>query len=534
MLTVLLFVAALLLATIVIQVFSYRAAFALLRLEKGSWLIALEVAFGALVLSFAARLALNLIEANSPGGVSVKMVVLVWLTVPIIVANYIRWRLATEMGWAIAAMLIGISIGILPAFTTAYSMRTYLAEAFVVSSSSMAPTLYPGRYVLDCDDGSETAIAERDVQQVVGGGGEVVVLCPCEGNAAVLAPGQMELPHVAADRMLVGKWGLPPRRWDLVVHRNPNDPSGNYVFRLIGLPGEQVSIRAGEVWVNDALLAKPDTQHDELWFPVYLVDRDLPAEEMDSWLQTSASEGGVWKEKGWTINDDDSTLTMRGVVGDRWSYMPSAFSESVLATIPRSVADLRIDFSVEEIGGEPLEVAVDYYGRNVVWRLTNEGKLEVTSTMSDEEKTGSETSAGPAVEPGDRLSLVMRDGRLYGFCEETVLLDLPLVEEIPADWELDHFKRQVTWQASAGWRIDEIEVLRDVYYRTANEMSDRPYIRDSFRDAWDLGADELVLLGDFSSSAADSRMYQRRATTSDVIGRVLARYWPVSRWRTFP
>ena len=64
----------------------------------------------------------------------------------------------------------------------------------------------------------------------------------------------------SADRFLVAKF-LKPRRWDIVVFRFPEDPSVLYVKRLIGLPGEEIIIKDGQIWANDEILAPPDAIH---------------------------------------------------------------------------------------------------------------------------------------------------------------------------------------------------------------------------------------------------------------------------------
>ena len=58
------------------------------------------------------------------------------------------------------------------------------------------------------------------------------------------------------DRILVCKL-IAPRRWDLMVFRYPEDPTVNYVKRLVGLPGEKLAIRDGAVWINDAKIDPP-------------------------------------------------------------------------------------------------------------------------------------------------------------------------------------------------------------------------------------------------------------------------------------
>lgn len=46
-------------------------------------------------------------------------------------------------------------------------------------------------------------------------------------------------------------------RGDIIAFRYPKDPSKGYVKRLIGLPGDTVEIKKGEVWVNGTRLLEP-------------------------------------------------------------------------------------------------------------------------------------------------------------------------------------------------------------------------------------------------------------------------------------
>jgi signal peptidase I len=49
----------------------------------------------------------------------------------------------------------------------------------------------------------------------------------------------------------------PPERGDIVVFHFPQDPSRDYIKRVIGLEGETVEIRDGKVYINGKLLKEP-------------------------------------------------------------------------------------------------------------------------------------------------------------------------------------------------------------------------------------------------------------------------------------
>jgi len=70
-----------------------------------------------------------------------------------------------------------------------------------------------------------------------------------------MAPGIQD-----GDRILVEPWSYllsPIERGDVVVLRYPLDPEIDYIKRVIGLPGDCISLAHGEVWVNGERLAEP-------------------------------------------------------------------------------------------------------------------------------------------------------------------------------------------------------------------------------------------------------------------------------------
>jgi len=67
----------------------------------------------------------------------------------------------------------------------------------------------------------------------------------------------------------------PIRRGDVVVFRYPRDPRKSFIKRVVGLPGEMVEIRRGQVYVNGQLLREsylPPAEADlhsfpQVWLP---------------------------------------------------------------------------------------------------------------------------------------------------------------------------------------------------------------------------------------------------------------------------
>jgi signal peptidase I len=45
-----------------------------------------------------------------------------------------------------------------------------------------------------------------------------------------------------------------PQRHDIIIFKFPEDPSKNFIKRLMGFPGEEIKIRDGQVFINDVLV----------------------------------------------------------------------------------------------------------------------------------------------------------------------------------------------------------------------------------------------------------------------------------------
>ncbi len=136
-----------------------------------------------------------------------------------------------------------------------FVLRPYFVEAFKISANSMAPTLLGKHWRGTCPVcGNPAYCSPVPVEYAV----RKPPLMICQGNFHVNSVVANDVEVFAGDRILAAKF-LHPRRWDLVVFRYPEEPSVNYVLRLVGLPGETITIREGCVWANGKQLTPPES-----------------------------------------------------------------------------------------------------------------------------------------------------------------------------------------------------------------------------------------------------------------------------------
>ena len=134
---------------------------------------------------------------------------LVWI-LDILFFRKTRTKDAKQPWW------VEYSVSFFPVILIVFLLRSFLVEPFKIPSSSMVPTLLVGDFILvnKFTYGIRIPVANRKVIEV--------------GS---------------------------PRRGDVMVFRYPEDPSLDYIKRVVGLPGDRIEYRGKRLSVNGTPVA---------------------------------------------------------------------------------------------------------------------------------------------------------------------------------------------------------------------------------------------------------------------------------------
>ncbi|MDA8744911.1 signal peptidase I [Rubripirellula amarantea] len=216
------------------------------------------------------------------------------------------------------------------AFILALLFRAFLAEAFVIPTGSMAPTLMGAHKDIFCDRcgynfrvGASRERADGNSVVVVGG-----ICANCRHVNSMDLASNSDHATFNGDRILVNKFSYvlgDPERWDVIVFKFPGNPKQNYIKRLVGLPNETLTILHGDVYARETgtddrpeILRKPPSTLLAMSHLVY--DTDYQSE-----MLINADYPSRWQS--WTENATEPPT-------DSWKVNQSV--DGVLATVTAS------------------------------------------------------------------------------------------------------------------------------------------------------------------------------------------------------
>jgi signal peptidase I len=270
-----------------------------------------------------------------------------------------------------------------------------------------------------------------------------------------------------------------PHRWEIVVFQFPLFPERNFVKRVVGLPGEHLEIKDGDIWIDGKIARKPPLVQETMWQEVFpRAGLGATPSKITAFVQDVGSGGD------WTRVSDTSVSCRPGARGPSllsFNARESKFGSQV-------AADMRVAFTAVPDGYAVVLARVTSRGVPVTLSLDAAGP----SAGSYFEVGGARTEL-PDVRPEGgvavRVDLCVADGEAWALVDGREVARA----EVPAG---AHGKNRVEiGAASKPASFRDVYVARDIEYAPGNGS------------AWDIPADGFFFLGDNVAGSDDSRRW---------------------------
>jgi signal peptidase I len=409
---------------------------------------------------------------------------------------------------------------LLVALILALVFRAFAVEAFQIPTGSMAETLKGAHWHLRC--------LRCGKSYDFGGDSEVLLRPECPMCKMIQPPGAVGV-LANGDRIFVNKCIYQfsePKRWDVVVFKNPPNPQENYIKRLIGLPGEQIEIREGDIYINGQIARKPRKVQDQLWMCVY--HQDYPpaeisrfeAEDIEEQGSALSARKGAFENEGssrWDLLSEAPSamlLNEEDPMEHRLVFM-SPHSDTFRTTYAYNdryanmnkpiCSDLMIRFWIEPQTEAGMAAALlekdgiryigrfDFFGQLVLERQTEEGNRQTLRKLS---------FRPDLARGGIWFEFANVDHRLVIRCGDYRLsYDLNPDDRRNPLQDLDRHNPEVKILGSGKVRLRHVGLYRDIYYLSNDSLRARP------DKPFQLRPDEFFVCGDNSPNSFDSRQW---------------------------
>lgn len=182
-----------------------------------------------------------------------------------------------------------------PALLAVLLIRTFVFEPFRIPSGSMVPTLLIGDHVVVTKFSYGIQIPMKDWW--------MFLAWPFGGTAA-------NSPFENWEMIDLGD----PSRGDIIVFRYPREESTNYIKRVVGLPGDRISVRDNQIVLNGVLqprekLGQYDFIDDNCTKRVQTLYRES-LDGLDHPVLTNVNMGGTLSEKDEITVPKDTVFVM--------------------------------------------------------------------------------------------------------------------------------------------------------------------------------------------------------------------------------
>jgi signal peptidase I len=450
---------------------------------------------------------------------------------------------------------------LITAFILAFVFRAFVMEAFRIPTGSMADTLMGAHFRLACPQCGyhyeygfipERYRLQRDTVPL-SPQKPMRTRCPSCGNEQW---GGEARKVSNGDRILVLKClyqFFEPKRWDVVVFKNPTEPRINYIKRLVGKPGETVEIIDGDIYINGQIERKPTRVQNELWTTVY--DNDYqPVRPSDgsfngrSWQQPFNMAGSLWKndEVGKTIfhldsePGDENTIVYDTTAGNnfRAGYAYNDFQTQ--SGLP-FCSDLRVRLyaTLSKEGGH-IGIAISKYESKYRASVDFAGKMVISKIFEGRESVlASGQIGGLPVDKPIYISFANVDHHLiFEAGSEKLIFDIGRKSDSAGERKTD-IEPKVEIFGSGKMTLLHVAVFRDIHYtgsRFGNGVIDG---RAAEGNPLKLKDDQFFVLGDNSPNSEDGRWWDSEGIGNNglryeagivprdyLVGKAVFVYWP--------
>jgi len=416
---------------------------------------------------------------------------------------------------------------LITAFVLAFVFRAFVMEAFRIPTGSMADTLKGAHFRLCCRQcGYKYDHNYSTRQDTVPRGSRTPPVSRCP-NCGYYQPRRRAMPVANGDRILVLKCiyqFFEPKQWDVIVFKNPLEPSINYIKRLVGLPGDTVEIIDGDVYIDGQISRKPPKVQEELWMPVYNNDYQpvRPQERLFNdhiWQQPFKNVA----DSKWILNDkDDPTLFRLDSGADQIHSLiyDTSIGNNFRATYAYDdvekyrqqpyCSDLMVRFYARSIKAEG-RVGVElskYQTRYRAWvDLTGEMVIEKVDKDGKETELNRKSIESPAINKAALVKFANVDHQLtFEFGSDKLVYDLGRAAE-DAGQRITDIEPQVRIFGSGKLTLSHIAIFRDIHYTAKRSPNSREQGRATQGNAFKLEDDEFFVLGDNSPNSEDGRWW---------------------------
>jgi len=410
------------------------------------------------------------------------------------------------------------------AFILAFIIRAFIMEPYRIPTGSMADSLMGIHFRIRCKQcgypynyGFEPAkynlpedtIPASDVPPYDS-------RCP---SCGFYQPTGGNMPIANGDRILVLKCiyqFFEPKRWDVIVFKNPLDPTENYIKRLIALPGEAVEIIDGDIYIDGRISRKPPKVQQELWMTVFdndyqPVTKSSPNFNRHKWfLPFDLTESG-WTvdEKNQTVfrldspNNQTNTFFYDTSVGNSFKTCYPYNDVRLYAYMPYS-SDLMTRFYISSASNGHIGIAQSKYETLYkAWIDFSACEMVISKIYSGRESILERKSVDTsALNRQNLVSFANVDHQLiFRFGDIKLRHNLGDGPD-DAGPRLLNIEPKVEIFGSGKLTLSHIAIFRDIHYTTASAMR-----RAEQGNPMTLKENEFFVLGDNSPNSQDSRWW---------------------------